>query len=40
VIAFWRDVGSCAFFHGKLSDPIRVEATVGEQLTVDILLAK
>ena len=30
-IAFLRDVGPCAFLHGKLSDPIGVVATVGEQ---------
>jgi len=30
-IAFRRDVGPCAFLHGKLSDPIGVVATVGKQ---------
>ncbi len=30
-IAFGRDVGPCAFLHGKFSDPIGVIAPVGEQ---------
>jgi hypothetical protein len=30
-IAFWRDVGPCAFLYGKLSDPVPVVPSVGKQ---------
>lgn len=30
-VAFRRNVGPCAFLHGKLSDPVRIIATVGKR---------
>jgi hypothetical protein len=34
-ISFRRDVGPCALFHGKLSDPIGVIAAVGNSIDPD-----